>query len=168
MKETLVKENEAFEAGHDIAGGKFLSFFLGKEEYAIEILKVQEIIGLMPITPVPRMPKYIRGVLNLRGKIVPVMNLRVRFELPEVEDTDETCVIVVQEGQYLMGVLVDKVSEVSDIKSIEIEEVPSFGIQGNSEYLLGIGKVKDFVKMIVDVHKVLFDVPEEILDSKEN
>lgn len=167
MEETLVKQNEVTETGHNIAEGKFLSFFLGKEEYAIEILKVQEIIGLMPITPVPKMPKYIRGVLNLRGKIVPVMNLRIRFGLQAVEDTDETCVIVVQEGQYLMGILVDKVSEVADIKSSEIEEVPSFGVQGNSEYLMGIGKVRNSVKMIVDVHKVLFDVPEEVLDTQE-
>lgn len=168
MEETLVKENEAPETSHLIAGGKFLSFFLGEEEYAIEILKVQEIIGLMPITPVPKMPSYIRGVLNLRGKIVPVMNLRLRFELPSVEDTDETCVIVVQEGQYLMGVLVDKVSEVADIKDEQIEEVPSFGIQGNSEYLAGIGKVKESVKMIIDIQKVLFDVPEEVIDTNES
>lgn len=148
-----------------ITGGKFLSFFLGKEEYAIEILKVQEIIGLMPITPVPKMPSYIRGVLNLRGKIVPVMNLRLRFDLPLVEDTDETCVIVVHEGDYLMGVLVDLVSEVSDIASEQIEEVPSFGINGNSEYLSGIGKIKDSVKMIVDVQKVVFDVPDEVVET---
>lgn len=146
-------------------GGKFLSFFLGEEEYAIEILKVQEIIGLMPITPVPRMPEYIRGVLNLRGKIVPIMDIRLRFGLTEVEDTDETCVIVVQEGNYLMGVLVDRVSEVADIKGEQIEEVPSFGVTGNSEYLAGIGKVKESVKMILDVHKVVFDVPEEVVEA---
>lgn len=150
----------------DIGGGKFLSFFLGEEEYALDILKVQEIIGLMPITPVPRMPSYIRGVLNLRGKIVPVMNLRLRFGLPEIEDTDETCVIVVQESQYLMGVLVDRVSEVVDIETGEIEEVPTVGTTERNEYLAGIGKVKDSVKMIVEVHKVLFDVPEEVLDTK--
>lgn len=167
MEEAAVKGVETEIAPHNIAGGKFLSFFLGSEEYAIEILKVQEIIGLMPITPVPKMPPYIRGVLNLRGKIVPVMNLRSRFDLPAIEDTDETCVIVVQDGQYLMGVLVDKVSEVSDIRTENIEEVPGFGIQGNSDYLAGIGKVKESVKMIIDVHKVLFDVPEEVLDSPE-
>ncbi|MTI86499.1 MAG: purine-binding chemotaxis protein CheW [Balneolaceae bacterium] len=167
MEEALAKDTEAEESGLDIAGGKFLSFFLGEEEYAIEILKVQEIIGLMPITPVPRMPAYIRGVLNLRGKIVPVMNLRLRFELAAIEDTDETCVIVVQEDQHLMGVLVDKVSEVADIKDSQIEGVPSFGIEGNGEYLAGIGKVKESVKMIIDIHKVLFDVPEEVMDSSE-
>lgn len=148
-----------------VEGGKFLSFFLGKEEYAIEILKVQEIIGLMPITPVPRMPDYIKGVLNLRGKIVPVMNLRSRFGLQEVEYTEETCIIVVQENSYLMGIIVDKVSEVADIEGNQIEEVPSLGTGQQTEYLSGIGKVKEHVKMIVDVEKVLFDVPDEVLDK---
>ncbi|SMO67371.1 chemotaxis protein CheW [Gracilimonas mengyeensis] len=162
MEETVVKEKETELNEAGIEGGKFLSFFLGEEEYAIEILKVQEIIGLMPITPVPKMPSYIRGVLNLRGKIVPVMNLRLRFGLQPVEDTDETCVIVVQDGKYLMGVLVDKVSEVADIITNQIEEVPSFGIEANSDYLAGIAKVQDSVKMIVDVHKVVFDVADEV------
>ncbi len=152
--------------GPDIAGGKFLTFFLGSEEYAIEILKVQEIIGLMPITPVPKMPGYIRGVLNLRGKIVPVMNLRRRFGFPAVEDTDETCIIVVQDAEHLMGVLVDKVSEVVDIAAEAIEDVPSVGMSGQSDYLAGIGKVDDSVKMIVEVHKVLFDVPGQVLDAE--
>lgn len=168
MEDTLVQTEEAVDNGTDLKGGKFLSFFLGKEEYAIEILKVQEIIGLMPITPVPKMPSYIRGVLNLRGKIVPVMNLRLRFGLEAVEDTDETCVIVVQDGQYLMGVLVDKVSEVADIMNNQIEEVPSFGVEANSDYLAGIGKVKESVKMIVDVHKVVFEVAEEVDAPKKS
>ena len=167
MKEAKQAVTKAEEAITNLSGGKYLSFFLGDEEYAIEILKVQEIIGLMAITPVPKMPDYIRGVLNLRGKIVPVMNLRSRFGLPEVEDTDETCIIVVQEEQYLMGVLVDKVSEVADIADEQIDEVPSFGVTGDSEYLAGIGKVKDTVKMIVDVHKVVFDVPEGVLEKSD-
>lgn len=168
MEDTIVKEQKSVENSADIEGGKFLSFFLGEEEYAIEILKVQEIIGLMPITPVPKMPSYIRGVLNLRGKIVPVMNLRLRFSLEAVEDTDETCVIVVQDGQYLMGVLVDKVSEVADIMGSQIEEVPTFGVETNSDYLAGIGKVKDSVKMIVDVHRVVFEVAEEVDAPKQS
>lgn len=145
-----------------VEGGKFLSFFLGSEEYAIEILKVQEIIGLMPITPVPKMPDYIRGVLNLRGKIVPIMDLRMRFNFSAVEDTEETCIIVLHDDNYQMGVVVDKVSEVADIESNQIEEVPSVGVAGKSEFLSGIGKVKDSVRMIVDVHEVLFNVPEEV------
>ncbi|REL38698.1 chemotaxis protein CheW [Rhodohalobacter sp. SW132] len=165
MEQTIEKESVAEEKVIRVEGGKFLSFFLGKEEYAIEILKVQEIIGLMAITPVPRMPAYIKGVLNLRGKIVPVMDLRTRFGLNEIEHTEETCIIVVQENQYLMGVIVDKVSEVADIDGEQIEEVPTLGSGRQSEYLSGIGKVKESVKMIVDVEKVLFDVPDEVLEN---
>lgn len=165
MENTEEKSAAAEEQVQPVEGGKFLSFFLGKEEYAIEILKVQEIIGLMPITPVPRMPEYIKGVLNLRGKIVPVMDLRTRFGLQEVEYTEETCIIVVQENQYLMGIVVDKVSEVADIEGSQIEEVPSLGAGEQSEYLSGIGKVKEQVKMIVDVKRVLFEVPDEVLDT---
>lgn len=168
MEEIAVKEKEGLSSqgsAHVVDGGKFLSFFLGEEEYAIEILKVQEIIGLMPITPVPRMPDYIRGVLNLRGKIVPVMNLRTRFGLNMVEDTEETCIIVVQENDYLMGIVVDKVSEVADISGEEIEEVPAIGSEKQNKYLSGIGKSKESVKMIMNVHKVLFDVPESVLEA---
>ncbi|MCW9705390.1 chemotaxis protein CheW [Fodinibius salsisoli] len=166
MSDTKVLGQEADSSSNvEVDGGKFLTFFLGEEEYAIEIMKVQEIIGLMKITPVPKMPGYIRGVLNLRGKIVPIMNLRTRFGLEEVENTDETCIIVIQHEGYLMGVLVDKVSEVVDISTSDIEEVPSVGAGEQSEYLSGIGKVDDSVKMIVEVHKVLFDVPEAVLNK---
>ena len=157
MQNRVLEEQQAL-----VNGGKFLSFFLGNEEYAIEILKVQEIIGLLAITPVPRMPDYVRGVLNLRGKIVPIMDLRSRFYLPAVDDTSETCIIVVQEGEHLMGVVVDKVSEVADIKTEQIEPVPAFGIANNSDYLSGIGKLHNTVKMIIDVQKVVFDVPAEV------
>ncbi|HYX10295.1 MAG TPA: chemotaxis protein CheW [Bacteroidales bacterium] len=162
MNNTTVNLNEKEESIY-ITGGKFLSFFLGKEEYTIPILKVQEIIGLMSITPVPKMPDYIRGVLNLRGKIVPVMKLRTRFGLEEIEDTNETCIIVIHQDKYLMGVLVDKVSEVVDIETGEIEEVPSVGVADQSEYLAGLGKARDSVKMILEVQKVLFDVPSRVL-----
>ncbi len=162
MAEVIVEDRIKNATDTVVDGGKFLSFFLGAEEYAIEILKVQEIIGLLPITPVPKMPSYVRGVLNLRGKIVPIMNLRVRFGLPTVEDTEETCIIVIQEENHLMGIVVDKVSEVADIETKQIEQVPSFGITGSSEYLSGIGKLTESVKMILDVHKVVFDVPEEV------
>lgn len=168
MESQNITDSNVLEAPPVIEGGKFLSFFLGKEEYAIEILKVQEIIGLMPITPVPKMPDYIRGVLNLRGKIVPVMELRARFNLDPVEDTDETCIIVIQDNNYQMGVVVDKVSEVSDISTDKFEEVPSVGRSSGNEFLSALGKVKDSVKMIVDVRKVLFDVPDDVLDTGSN
>lgn len=152
-----------------IKGGKFLTFFLRDEEYAIEILKVQEIIGLMDITPVPSMPDYIRGVLNLRGKIVPVMKLRSRFGFSEIDDTEETCIIVIQYEDFRMGMIVDRVSEVVEIDTSDIAGVPAIGNGQQNEYLAGIGKSKDSVRMVVDVHKVLFDVPQEVLDqSKED
>jgi purine-binding chemotaxis protein CheW len=165
MEEQVVEQELTHSNGVAVKGGKFLSFFLGNEEYAIEILKVQEIIGLLPITPVPKMPEYVRGVLNLRGKIVPIMNLRVRFGLPRVEDTEETCIIVIQEEKHLMGIVVDKVSEVADLKTEQIDAIPSFGVTGNSEYLSGIGKLEKSVKMILDVHKVVFDVPTEVKNA---
>lgn len=168
MSETKAKEIEEQQSESKISGGKFLTFFLGEEEYAIQILKVQEIIGLMAITPVPKMPDYIRGVLNLRGKIVPVMNLRTRFGLQEIEDTDETCIIVIQHKEFLMGLLVDKVSEVVDIMTAEIEDVPSVGGAGQNEYLMGIGKVEDSVKMILEVDQVVFDVPNEVLETSKD
>jgi len=165
MEEQIVGEQLVQESDTVVEGGKFLSFFLGDEEYAIEILKVQEIIGLLPITPVPKMSNYVRGVLNLRGKIVPIMNLRIRFGFSKVEDTEETCIIVIQEEKLLMGIVVDKVSEVADITKDQIEQVPSFGITENSKYLLAIGKLKDSVKMILDVHKVVFDVPNDVSNA---
>lgn len=162
------QEKEAVpEPGQRAEGGKFLSFFLGKEEYAIEILKVQEIIGLMAITPVPQMPAYIRGVLNLRGRIIPVMDLRFRFSLPRVEDTNESCVIVIREGAYRMGVVVDKVSEVVDIAGEQIEDVPSFGNDSQTGYLAGIARFNSSVKLIVNIHQVVFEVPESVLKSQE-
>ncbi len=167
MESENIAKSDVLEAPPVIEGGKFLSFFLGKEEYALEILKVQEIIGLMPITPVPKMPDYIRGVLNLRGKIVPVMELRARFNLNLVEDTDETCIIVIHDNNYQMGIVVDKVSEVSDIATDQFEDVPSIGMNDGNEFLSGLGKVKDSVKMIVDVRKVLFDVPDDVLDTSK-
>lgn len=136
-------------------GGKFLSFFLGEEEYAIEILKVQEIIGLLPITPVPRMPDYVRGILNLRGSIVPIMCLRRRFGLHDVEDTTETCIIVVEaEGQH-SGIVVDKVSEVVDVTVDQIEDVPDFGNSVKSEFLKGVAKSGNRVRMLVNISEIV-------------
>lgn len=139
--------------------GKYLTFKLAGEEYAIEILKVKEIIGLMPITDVPRMPGYVRGVINLRGKVIPVVDLRTKFGLMSTEDTDETCIIVVdvaQNGKSTQtGILVDAVSEVLDIAADQIEEVPSFGTAVNTDFIMGMGKIGESVKILMDVVKVL-------------
>lgn len=135
--------------------GKYLTFFLAGEEYGLEILKVQEIIGMMGVTPVPRTPKFIRGVINLRGKVIPIIELRTKFEMDTVDYTDETCIIVVQTHGLQMGIVVDKVSEVMDIPASDIEDSPSFGDEVRTDYILGIGKSEDRVKILLDIDKVL-------------
>jgi purine-binding chemotaxis protein CheW len=135
--------------------GKFLTFYLAGEEYGIEILKVQEIIGMMTITPVPRTPRFIRGVINLRGKVITVVDLRLKFGMESKEQTEETCIIVVQTAGIQIGCVVDKVSEVLDIPADDIEDAPSFGADVNTEYILGIGKSQGKVKLLLDIDKVL-------------
>jgi len=139
--------------------GKYLTFRLAEVEYAIEILKVKEIIKLMPITDVPRMPGYVRGVINLRGKVIPVVDLRTKFGLMSIDDTEETCIIVVdvaQDGQSTMtGILVDTVCEVLEIAAEQIEKTPSIGTAIDIDFIMGMGKIDDDVKILLDVVKVL-------------
>lgn len=139
----------------DFRAGKYLTFFLDHEEYGVEILKVQEIIGRMPITPVPLTSKYIRGVINLRGKIHPIMDLKIKFGMDETQMTDETCIIVIKTSTLMMGILVDRVSEVVNVSSEDIEDTPSFGGDVNPEYLLGIGKTGGRVRLLLDIEKIL-------------
>lgn len=141
-------------AGED-RGGKFLTFFLAGEEYGLEILKVHEIIGMMSITSVPRTPRYVKGVINLRGKVIPVVDLRLKFGMESKEQTAETCIIVVQANSVETGIIVDNVSEVLDIVTEEIEDAPSFGATVNSDYILGIGKSEGRVKLLLDIDSVL-------------
>jgi purine-binding chemotaxis protein CheW len=147
--------------GRNLAG-KYLTFRLDREEYGLEILKVREIIGLMGITKVPRTPHYIRGVINLRGKVIPVLDLRAKFGMEVIADTEETCIIVVDVessgGAIMMGILVDAVSEVLDIQAGEIEEPPTFGSEVDTRFILGIGKVKNSVKILLDIDRVLTGV----------
>ncbi len=144
-------------------GGKFLTFFLGDEAYGLEILKVHEIIGMLPITRVPRTPTFIRGVINLRGKVIPVVDLRSKFSLPTVDDTEQTCVIVVEVGDVEMGIVVDRVSEVLTIASSEIDPAPSFGVAVNTDFILGIGKTGNKVTMLLDIRRVLSGRDVEIV-----
>ncbi len=134
---------------------KFVTFFLVDEEYGLEILKVHEIIGMMNITRVPRTPDCVRGVINLRGKFIPIVDLRLKFSMPPTEDTEQTCIIVVQSNGLQVGVVVDRVSEVLDINSDDIEETPSFGQGINTDYILGIGRAEGSVKLLLDIDKVL-------------
>jgi purine-binding chemotaxis protein CheW len=140
---------------------KLLSFALGREEYGLDILAVREIIGLIDITPLPRTPEYVKGVINLRGKIIPVIELRTRFGMPSVQYTDETCIIVVdvptgdEAESRLMGVVVDTVREVLDIPTSAIEPPPEFGCTIPMDFITGIGKVKDKVVVMLDTTKVM-------------
>ncbi len=135
--------------------GKYLTFVLSTEEYGIEILKVREIIGMMDITSVPQTPDYMKGVFNLRGKVIPVIDLRLKFAMTEQEHTQETCTIVVEVGNTLIGIIVDTVSEVSDIGSKEIEETPHLGQGIDTNFIMGLGKVKGKIIILLDIEKVL-------------
>ena len=135
--------------------GKLLTFILGKEIYGFEILKVREIIGLMDITTVPQTPEYMKGVINLRGKVIPVIDLRLKFSMQEEEHTQETCVIVVEVENTSIGIIVDSVSEVSDISGGSIEEAPSFGQGIDTSFIMGLGKVKDKIIILLDIETVL-------------
>lgn len=141
--------------------GKYLTFALGNEEYGLEILKVREIIGMMDITPVPNVPSYVKGVINLRGKVIPVVGLRSKFGMESVGYTERTCIIVVDvqvEGRpMLVGIVVDAVSEVLNITKEEIENTPHFGSGLDIEYIVGIAKIKGKVKILLDIDKVLRD-----------
>ena len=145
-------------AGRNLAG-KYLTFRLAQEEYGLEILKVREIIGLMGITKVPRTPHFIRGVINLRGKVIPVLDLRSKFEMEVIADTEETCIIVVEINQgdrkFQTGIVVDRVKEVLDIDGENIEDYPQFGSNGETNFILGMGKVNGAVKILLDIDKVL-------------
>ncbi len=134
--------------------GKYLTFSLAGEEYGLEILKVREIIGLMDITAVPQMPHYVKGVINLRGKVIPVVDLRAKFGMDAADYTEQTCVVVVDVGQ-LTGVIVDTVQEVLDIDISQIDPAPPLGAGVDTSFVLGMGKVKDDVKILLDIDHVL-------------
>jgi purine-binding chemotaxis protein CheW len=136
-------------------GGKYLTFGLAEETYGLEILKVREIIGIMDITAVPRTPSHIKGVINLRGKVIPVVDLRLKFGMVEAEHTEQTCIIVVDVGRVEMGILVDKVSEVLNIAGTDIEDTPSFGVNVETDFILGMGKANDRVTILLDIARVL-------------
>jgi purine-binding chemotaxis protein CheW len=135
-------------------GGKYLTFKLGNEQYGVEILKVRELIGLMEITAVPQMPLEMKGVINLRGKVIPVIDLRLKFGMSEIEHTEQTCIIVVNVGREI-GIIVDAVSEVLDITDANIEPPPSLGGMQDTSCILGMGKVGAAVKILLDIGRVL-------------
>ncbi|MCE5266213.1 MAG: chemotaxis protein CheW [Deltaproteobacteria bacterium] len=142
--------------------GKYLTFCLAGEEYGIGILKVKEIIGMMAITSIPQTPGYVKGVINLRGKVIPVVDLRLKFGMESIGYTERTCIIVVDikggDRKIQMGIVVDSVSEVLNIKPGEIEDTPTFGAQMDTDYILGMAKMEGGVKILLDIDRVLGNV----------
>ena len=160
MTTTLYEKQEA--PVLNSRAGKFLTFCLGKEEFAVRVMNVREIIGIQDITTVPQTPVCVKGVINLRGKVIPVVDLRLKFGLPEQEHSERTCIIVIQvdsdTGPPLnTGIIVDEVSEVLNLTSSEIEATPDFGDKMPNPHLLGLAKVKDKVKILLDIGQVLTD-----------
>ncbi len=149
---------------------KYLTFSLGEEQYGVEILKVKEIIGLMEITKVPRTPDFVCGVINLRGKVIPIIKLRKKFGMEVIEDTEQTCIIVVEisfhDSSLQMGIIVDSVSEVLDIDTREIEDTSTFGASISADFIMGMAKTNEGVKILLNIEKVL--TADELIAISEN
>jgi len=171
MEELLMKSSgnlvmeEDFAEEEDTQKGKFLTFHLAREDYGIEIRHVTEIIGIQKITEVPDMPDFVRGVINLRGKVIPIMDVRTRFRLPEREYDDRTCIIVVNIEEKSVGLVVDKVNEVAAIPEEQIEPPPNIQRGSASRYIQGMGKIEDEVKILLDINRLLYDEELEQLGS---
>jgi purine-binding chemotaxis protein CheW len=155
-KETAVLDQAVKAAA--VREGKYLTFALAGEEYGIGILKVKEIIGLMPITTIPQAPGYVKGVINLRGKVIPVADLRLKFAMEPMAYNERTCIIVVEiksaDRTILMGIVVDSVSEVLNIKASDIEDTPNFGSNLDTAFILGMAKMSGSVKILLDIDRV--------------
>jgi purine-binding chemotaxis protein CheW len=149
--------------------GKYLTFSMAGEEYGIGILKIKEIIGMMPITHVPQTPEFVKGVINLRGKVIPVIDLRLRFGMETIDYTERTCIIVVEiqgdAGTVQIGIVVDSVSEVLNIKGEDVEEAPTFGTKLNTDYILGMAKMEGGVKILLDIDQVLSNDEVSLLEK---
>ncbi len=158
---------EAVATKKTISEGRVLTFALSEEEYGIEILKVREILGLQAITTVPQTPEHMKGVLNLRGRVIPVIDLRLKFSIQEEEHTGETCIIVVEVNSMHIGVIVDSVSEVVDIGSGDIEDTPKFGQGIDTDFIMGLGKVNEKTIILLDIEMVLTSEDLEMIDQDE-
>jgi purine-binding chemotaxis protein CheW len=157
--------NEMMEMVEDTQKDRYLTFDIGKEAYGIEIIYVTEIIGFQPITEVPDLPDYIKGIINLRGKIIPVMDVRLRFKKPPLEYNDRTCVIVVDIQNLSVGLIVDAVAEVMDIPEQDIVPPPQLNRDHQNKYIKAIGKVGSEVKLLIDCNRLLSDDELEIIND---
>jgi purine-binding chemotaxis protein CheW len=148
-------ENSGFNTGNeDTLKDKYLTFSLAEEDYGIEIRYVIEIIGIQKITKVPNMPSFIKGVINLRGKVIPVMDVRARFSLPPRDYDERTCIVVVNIEGEAMGLVVDHVNEVADIPGAQVEPPPASSHSMAGRYISGIGKMEEEVKILLDVERL--------------
>ena len=156
---TVLTTNEQNAAKSDPRAGKYLVFHLGQEEFGIQVQKVREIMGVLDITQVPQTPPHVKGVINLRGKVIPVIDLRLKFMMPAKEYTHRTCIIVVQvsgdRGTMLMGIVVDGVAEVVQVAGADVEDTPSFGKEVEVPYVMGLAKLKGKVKILLDIDQVM-------------
>jgi purine-binding chemotaxis protein CheW len=159
MATSLLTTNQQNGAKADPRAGKYLVFHLGEEEYGIQVQKVREIMGVQDITQVPQTPPHVKGVINLRGKVIPVVDLRLKFTMPAKEYTHRTCIIVVQvsgdRGTMPMGIVVDGVAEVLQVAASDVEDTPDFGKEVDVPYVMGLAKVKGKVKILLDIDLVL-------------
>ena len=137
------------------SGGKVLTFLLGEQEYGIEILQAREVVGLMHIDPIPHTPGWMKGVINLRGKIIPVIDLRAKFDMEEAEQTNESCILVVDIGGKMTGVAVDFLSGVVTLEKEQFEDSPELGTNINTELIAGIAKLGDRVVIVLDMGRIL-------------
>ncbi len=157
MSSAMSRESRSVTPDAGLAG-KHLTFALGSEEYGVPVLKVREIIKMMEITAVPQVPPHVRGVINLRGKVIPVVDLRLKFGLGSQDYTERTCIVVVEvalgEVNVMMGAIVDAVSEVLTIAPQEVEQTPDFGDGIRTDFLSGVAKVKGGVKILLDLDRV--------------
>jgi len=164
MKKIMAELAEKMDQAVKVMQGrewKYLTFTMADEEYGIGILKIKEIIGMMPITTIPQTPEFVKGVINLRGKVIPVMDLRLRFGMEAIGYTERTCIIVIEidgeSGTVMIGIVVDSVSEVLNIKTQDIEETPTFGTKLNTDYILGMAKIEGGVKILLHIDRILSD-----------
>jgi purine-binding chemotaxis protein CheW len=159
MATSVLTPNDQSTTGADVRTGKYLVFHLGEEEFGIQVQKVREIMGVQDITQVPQTPPHVKGVINLRGKVIPVIDLRLKFDMPAREYTHRTCIIVVQvassRGTMLMGIVVDGVVEVLNIAGTDVEDTPTFGKEVELSYVMGLAKLKGKVKILLDIDQVM-------------
>ena len=139
----------------DTQKGRFLTFKLGEEVFGLEIKYVTEIVGIQPITNIPEVPEYVKGIINLRGKIIPVIDVRIKFKKEPIEYDERTCIIVIDIDDISIGLIVDEVSEVATIKDEDIVPPPSYKTGFQNRYIKGVGKSKDGVKLLLDSNKLL-------------